>query len=528
MSKRINNGKIPGYDPKRDAEGFHFDKDRADMACDFFSECLTHIKGTMAGEPFEQEPFQRAVTRNIFGWVDDEGLRRYRTVFCYWPRKNGKSTWSAGIGTYILFCDDEPGAEIYSAAAESKQATIVFNMAKDMVLNDPDLSSRCKIYNRSILIEETGATYQPISAEAYSKHGFNLHAAIIDELHAHPNSDLMDVLESATGSRTQPLIIIITTADFDRPGSPCNEKLEYARKVRDGIIDDPRFLPVIYEATEEDDWRDPKVWQKVNPCWGVSLNPDIVQAAYNKTIGNPRLEGVFKRLHLNMVTKQETHWIELEEWDKCKVEEFEPPDGATCLAGLDLASTTDICALTLYFPDYEGLILPYFWVPSAHPEATGRGKYRPWIEAGHMHTTPGNVTDYDFIRAKINEIANRWTVEVAVDPWNARHLATQLNEQDGIPVVEFRQGYISMNEPCKELERRILQRKICHFGNPVLRWMVSNAMVKTDPAGNIKIDKEKSADKVDGVVAMVMALGRSMNYEAPKKSVYETRGVTFV
>ena len=159
MTARINNGKIPGYDPKRDAEGFHFDKDRADMACDFFSECLTHIKGAMAGEPFEQEPFQRAVTRNIFGWVDDEGLRRYRTVFCYWPRKNGKSTWSAGIGTYILFCDDEPGAEIYSAAAESKQATIVFNMAKDMVLNDPDLSSRCKIYNRSILIEETGAIY---------------------------------------------------------------------------------------------------------------------------------------------------------------------------------------------------------------------------------------------------------------------------------------------------------------------------------------------------------------------------------
>lgn len=528
----IDNGIIPGYDPERDAGEYHFDIERANDVCDFFSECLTHVKGELAGQPFILEPWERAAVRAMFGWVDNHGNRRYRYVFIYVPRKNGKSTLCAGIANYILFCDDEPGAEIYSAAAESKQAAIVFNMAKDMVGAEPELDGRCRCYLRSIVEHETGGTYMPISSDAHSKHGYNIHAAIVDELHAHPNGDLMDVLETSTGSRSQPLIIILTTADWARPESPCNEKLEYALKVRDGELSDPRFLPVIYAADQEDDWTDIEVWKRSNPCYGVSLKPEIVQEDFDKAVGNPRKESIFKRLHLNMQTKLETRWLLDETWMDCAIEEYDIPDGTTCIAGLDLAATTDINALVLLFPELDDLIVPYFWVPEDHPENHRRGsggRYRAWIEAGMMETTPGSVTDYAYIRQRIVELSKRWpSIEIAIDPWNARYLSTQLSEDDGIPVVEFRQGYASMNEPTKELERRLMQKKMAHFGHPVLRWMMSNAMVKTDPAGNIKVDKEKSVDKVDGVIGLIMALGRSMIYEKPQKSAYEDRGILFV
>ena len=515
---------IPGYDPYRDAEGYRFDEGLASQAINFFADCLTHVKGEWAGSPFVLADYQAPIVANIFGWVrEDNGLRRYREVFCYMPRKNGKTSLCAGLSCYIFFCDDEPGAEGYCAAGDREQASITFNIARQMVQAEPLLANQCKIYkgHRAITIEDEGITFKPISADAYNKHGYNSHFVIFDELHTQPNRDLVDVLETSMGSRRQPLMIYITTADI-KGESICNEKLAYAKSVRDGTLPDPTFLPVIYEATEDDDWTDPELWARVNPGLGDCLKFEYLERQYKKAVDEPAFENTFKRLHLNMQTGASSGAFSISSWDKCPEVPDRVPDKALCFAGLDLASTMDITALIALYPELDNLVVPYFWVPVEHKEV--KRSYARWIQQGFIHTTPGNVTDYDFIRERINLLSKGCRFELAVDPWNSRHLSTQLSEQDGINVVEFRQGYISMNEPTKELSRLIMQGKIGHNGHPVLRWMIDNAEAMTDAAGNIKLSKKHSEGKIDGAIALVMAVGRSM-FGDVATSVYETRGL---
>jgi len=261
---------IPGYDPEATGGDYTFNEDRARIACWFFHQCLKHVKGAKAGTALLLEPWQRAIVGNLFGWYRRDGTRRYREAFVFVPRKNGKTTLAAGIMLYMMFMDGEPGAELYSAAADREQATLVYEQAKGMVLADPDFSRMCKIYStaKCIYDEKTNSSYKAVSAEANTKHGYNSHCVIIDELHAHKDRELVDVLITSTGSRTQPLVLHVTTSDYQRE-SICNEKYEYACQVRDGIIDDPSFLPVIYEASIDDDWKDPEIWAKANPNLGV-------------------------------------------------------------------------------------------------------------------------------------------------------------------------------------------------------------------------------------------------------------------
>lgn len=534
---------LPGYDPYADAEAYVFESDAAREALDFFETRLHHVKGAKAREPFILEPWERSIIANLFGWFNLEtGLRRYREAFIFVARKNGKTPLAAGIILYLLFQDEEPGAEVYGAASEYKQASLVFEHARGMVQQNDDLRERSKIYAgqaKSIQLDEsTGyATYRVVASDAYSAHGWNTHGAVIDELHTQPNRDLVDALLTSTGARREPLIVMITTSDFERPGSICNEKHDYAGKVRDGIIQDSTFLPAIYEADRDDDWTDVETWRKANPNLGVSKSMEYMERECRRAQEIPACENTFKRLDLNIRTEQDVRLIPMDKWDAChgKVDpSIDVPGqiwscsilshadranmlaGELCIAGLDLSSTQDIAAFVLLFPVCENAILPFFWVPcetARERSRRDRVPYDVWQKEAWIEETGGNVVDYDRIRAKINELGKIYDIrEIAIDRWNSTQLQTQLAE-DGFEVTQFGQGFASMSAPCKEMLKLVLSGELAHGGNPVLRWMASNAAGEMDGAGNIKLSKKKSTEKIDGIVALVMALGRAMVME---------------
>lgn len=512
---------------------FYRDERAALGAVRFFERLLVHPKGPMAGKPFRLEPWQREIVEALFGEKRrDTGLRRYRRAYIEVPRGNGKSTWAAGIALLMLLADNEPAAEIFGAAADRDQARLVFEAAKSMVEDSPYLSRLVKIYRHSMVVESTRSVYRVLSSEAYSKHGLNPHGIIFDELHAQPNRELYDVLNTAMGKRAQPLMIMITTAGYDRE-SICWQQHEYARQVAAGIIDDPTFYPAIWAADPEDDWTDPATWCKANPNFGVSVQPEFLRQECDAALASPSYQNTFRRLYLNQWTQQEERWIDMAAWDKCNAA---LPDltGRRCYGGLDLASTTDIAALVLAFPgetqngvEEPVYLLPFFWIPEENAldrERRDRAPYLTWARQGLIEMTPGNVIDYAYIRRRLNELAEMYQiVEIAYDPWNATQLSLQLQD-DGLTMVEMRQGFASMSAPSKELLRLVLAGGLAHGGNAVLRWMADNVTVRQDPAGNIKPDKSKSTSRIDGIVASIMAVGR-LTLDSQPKSIYEERGL---
>ena len=527
---------IPGYDPFAGAADYWFDPDAAQLALDFFPECLTHIKGPKAGEPFELELWQQAIIANLFGWKNADGWRRYREGFIFVPRKNGKTPLAAGVVLYGLHCDGEMGAEIYSAAGDRDQAKIIFAWVRGMTRVDEYLSARSKILRNAIVAIdpetgiETESSYKPISSEAKTKHGYNTHIAVVDELHTQPNRELVDALDTSIAARSQPLILSITTSDFDRE-SICNEKYDYACKVRDGIIPDLSFLPVIYEASREDDWTDPAVWAKANPNLGVSVSYDYITAACDKAVNSPAFENTFKRLHLNIKTETDVRFLQMSLWDKCG-KAFDPADltGLECYGGLDMSSVKDFSAFDLYFPESKQ-VLSWFWLPRQNLELRQDHRMidaiRLWVKQGFVKLTDGNVVDYDVVRADINKLYEIYNIkEIAVDRWNTTQITTQL-EGDGHVMVPFGQGFASMSAPTKELERLVLSGEIAHGGNPVLRWMAANCSVEQDAADNMKPSKKKSRERIDGIVALIMGIGRAISQipEDDVSDVYAKRGL---
>jgi phage terminase large subunit-like protein len=518
---------IPGYDPEATApKGCYLDEEDAIRSIQFFEIFATHTKGELAGKPFTLEPWQQCVNWNAFGWKNTDGTRRYREIFVYVPRKNGKSSWCAGLALMGLILDQEPGAEVYSLAADREQARLVFDQAKVMALKDDTLSNMLKCYQHSIAYLDTNSSYKPLSAEASTKHGGNTHFAVIDELHAQPNRELTEVIQTSVGARRQPMIWYITTADYARE-SICNELLDYAKKVRDGIVDDPTFLPVIFEATLDDDWTHPDTWYKANPNLGVSVKEDYIERQCKKAQENASYENTFKRLHLNIQTEQDKRWIQMADWAKCA---DEVPDEqllrSPCWGGVDLSTVSDLSAFALFWPEFNAAKL-FFWLPEDQLK-TKRGQlsYQTWVNSGHICLTPGNVIDYSWIRSEVNDQWDKYNLQdVGCDPWNATHFLTLLTEEDGRDMVLFRQGFASMNEPSKMMERLVKQGKLRHGNNPVLNWMASNVSVKSDPAGNIKPEKTEDANKIDGIVALIMAIGRAhVSFEEPG-SVYSKRGL---
>lgn len=539
---------LPGYDPFRDEAGFEFDHKRANDALAFFPEQLVHIEGALAGKPFHLERWQQALVANLFGWVRwsakwQRWVRRYRECLLYVGRKNGKTPFVAGLGLYELIEGDEAGQQNYAAASTRDQAGKLFRYAKAMVqANKEYFEERCRIYggtaqagqSKSIVkLPDETSFLQVIAAGADAQHGGTAHLILIDELHAQPNRELVDTLSTSLASenRAEPLLVMLTTADFDGP-SICNEKHAYAKGVQDGSIPDAHFLPVIYEAERDADWTDERVWALANPNLDVSVSRDYLRRECKKAQAVAALENTFRRLHLNQKTQTDSRWLKAEAWDECAGEVApERLAGAPCYAGLDLASTTDLAALALLFPLEEGryAVLPYFWAPRELPhsrEQRVRELIRGWATEGHITLTPGNVIDYDYIRADINKLAERYDIKkIAVDRWGAVETILKLKDA-GLDAFPFGQGYESMNAPTKRLEALVLERKLMHFGNPVLRWMAGNVVVEQDAAGNYKPAKNRSTEKVDGIVALCMSLGVALKFHDGGQSVYETEELT--
>lgn len=511
--------------------GLHFDRAAAEHVLKFFT-ILKHSKGEWAGQPIELEPWQQFMLWTLFGWRRDDGSRRFRTAYSEVARKNGKSTIGAGIGLYLLAADGEPGAEIYSAATKRDQARITHQEAVRMVRASPMLRKRIRTFRDNLNIENTASKFEPLGADADTLDGLNIHGAIVDEIHAHKTREVWDKINTATGARRQPLMFGITTAGYDRQ-SLCWTLNEYSKKILDRVIDDDSFFGLIYTLDDGDDWQDEATWIKSNPNLNVSVKLDDLRRQAEQAKAMPSAQNSFLRLRLNIWTQSETKWMPIEHWRQCGLPiDYSKLAGRTCYAGLDLSSTLDLTAWVLVFPPLAGedvyLVRSRFWIPQenllkrVHDD---RVPYDVWVRGGYIEPTPGNVIDYDFIFEQIERDAKEFKVaETAFDRWGAARVANVLQAK-GLTMIEFGQGYASMSPPMKELERLTMSHQIAHGNNPVLNWMADNVVAAMDPAGNIKPDKERSREKIDGIVALIMGLDRAMRHNGTGKSVYEERGV---
>lgn len=515
-----------------------YNKDAADFAVSFI-ECLCHTKGTWAGKPFELIDWQEKIIRDIFGTLKPNGYRQFNTAYIEIPKKQGKSELAAAVSLLLCCADGEERAEVYGCAADRQQAAIVFDVAADMVRMNPALKKRVKILasQKRIIYQPTNSFYQVLSADAYSKHGFNVSGVIFDELHTQPNRKLYDVMTKGSGdARTQPLYFLITTAGTDTH-SICYEVHQKALDIMNGRKHDPTFYPVIYGSKESDDWTDPSVWKKANPSLGITVSIDKVKAAFNSAKENPAEENTFRQLRLNQWVKQSVRWMPMDKWDACAFPVDEQAlEGRVCYGGLDLSSSTDITAFVLVFPpedESEGYtILPHFWIPEDNVNLRVRRDHVPydiWKQQGYLETTEGNVIHYGYIEQFINNLGKKYNIqEIAFDRWGAVQMVQNL-EGMGFTVVPFGQGFKDMSPTTKELMKLTLEKKIAHGGHPVLRWMMDNIYIRTDPAGNIKPDKAKSTEKIDGVVATIMALDRAIRNEGETEdSIYDERGLLFL
>lgn len=519
-------------------ENSTYSKDLADYAVSFI-ECLTHTKGTWAGKPFKLLDWQEQIIRDLFGVVKPNGYRQFNTAYIEIPKKMGKSELAAAVALLLCCGDNEERAEVYGCAADRQQATIVFDVAADMVRMCPALNRRVKILasQKRIIFLPTNSFYQVLSAEAYSKHGFNIHGVVFDELHTQPNRKLFDVMTKGSGdARMQPLYFLITTAGTDTH-SICYETHQKAVDILEGRKIDPTFYPVIYGAKDSDDWTDPKVWKKANPSLGVTVQMEKVKAAFESARQNPGEENAFRQLRLNQWVKQSIRWMPMEKWDACGFQVNEEElEGRVCYGGLDLSSTTDLTAFSLVFPPLDESdkfrILPYFWVPEETLSLRVKRDHVPydvWEKQGFIKTTEGNVVHYGFIEKFIETLGERFNIrEIAFDRWGAVQMVQNL-ENMGFTVVPFGQGFKDMSPPTKELMKLTLEQKIAHSAHPVLRWNMDNIFIRTDPAGNIKCDKEKSTEKIDGAIATIMALDRAIRCGNQNTgSVYDARGILFM
>ena len=511
-----------------------YDKKKADRAVTFI-ENLCHTKGKWAGTPFWLLPWQEQLIRDIFGIVKADGNRQFRTAFVEICKKVGKSELAAAVALYLLYADNEPSAEVYGAAADRQQASIVFDVAKQMVEMSPALMKRSKLMGatKRIVNYSNAGYYQVLSAEVGCKHGFSVSGLVFDEIHTQPNRQLYDVLtKGSSDARQNPLHFIITTAGNDRH-SIAYELHTKAVDILEGRRVDPTFYPVVYGLKDDEDWEDEANWYKVNPSLGYTVDIERLRDAYREAKQNPADEVTFKWLRCNMWVSSTVAWIPDAIYMRGNESiEAASLEGRDCYAGLDLSSTGDITALVLIFPPRDEnekyVLLPYFWIPEETIPRRVKANSVPydiWEKQGYIMSTEGNVIHYDFIEKFIMYLSEKYHIlEIAVDRWNATQMIQNL-EGEGFTIIPFGQGFSSMSAPTKEFYRLLMEGRIIHGGNPVLRWMAGNVVIDTDPAGNIKVTKAKSKEKIDGIVAAIMALDRCIRQEGQSGSVYDERGL---
>ena len=522
---------VAGYDPLRDADGCWFDAQEAEKRIKFFEIGLTHTKGHLKGHPFILEPWEKAIVATLFGWKREDGTRRYREAFVFIPRKNGKSTIAAGLTLCVLYCDGEGAAECYCVAGDLDQTDMVYGTAAAMVRQSKKLDSVSKVRDSRKRIVYGDSFFRAIPADDKGAHGFNLHFVCGDELHTWKNRDLKDTLHTGTGFRQQPLEVYITTAGFDLH-SICGETYQYACKVRDGVIQDAAFLPVIYEAGKDADWKSEETWAKANPNYGVSLKKDYIAAECQKAIDNPAYENTFRRLHLNQWTEQKTRWLRMDDWRNCRVSGEPIADKSEVCLGLDLSTTTDLTALCVAqrLPGGSYKAEWRFYIAEERAnyiEARDRVPYGLWVSQGHVIATPGKTIDYSYVEADIEKLIKQFEViHVGYDPYNAADLVQRLMNLHGLSCVTLRQGVATLSAPSKELERCVIEGLIDHGNNPVAEWNASNCEVILDTNGNYKVNKanNQGSKKIDGIAALIFAIAAWQTVEDTGPSIYETPG----
>lgn len=533
--------------------GLHWDQAAAQHAIDFFA-FLKHSKGEWRGKPLTLSPWQEFIVGCLFGWKRADGTRRFRLAYNELPRKNGKSTMAAGVGLYLAFFSGEPGAEVYTAATKMDQAKIVHSEAVRMVRASPGLRKRISVFRNNLSAPATDCKYEPMGADSKTADGLNPNGVIVDELHAHPNRDLLDVLETATGARREPLIFIITTAGVAGGQTVCQEMHDYGVKILKGQVESDAFFAYVAGIDEGDDWQDEACWHKANPNLGVSCKLADLREKAAKAKEMPSAQATFRQKHLDEWVQAMEVWLPDAAWMKPANGEPIPEgqtDGQDCYGALDLANTLDLCALALVFPrgptravelaapagppgedggprtqtlalaDAYDVLLK-LWVPEAKAEErerTHRANYRTWIDQGLITVTDGDVTDYDVIRADLGELGQRYRfVKLAYDPFNATQLANQLT-LDGFDMARFQQSIGNYNEPMMVLEKLTKEGRVRHGGHPVLRWMVGNVVAIRNGLGQVMPSRKKSADKIDGVCALLMALSQALLRVESKPSV---------
>lgn len=506
---------------KTKAFPYKFDVDLANRYLDFF-DLLKHSKGELAGQPIHLELWQCFRIGSVFGWVHKEtGLRRFFEAYHQVPRKNGKSTEAAGVGVELLTIDGEQGAEVYSAATKKDQARIIFDEAKRMVNASSHIKRHINIYQTNMSMPMSNSKFEPLSSDANSLDGLNIHGGIIDELHAHKTRDVYDVLVTATGARKQPLIWIVTTAGFNTNGI-CYEKYEYSVKVLKGVIEDDRFFCYIAQADENDDPFDENTWIKANPNIGVSCSLEDLRTKAKQAKEIPAALTNFMVKHLNMWVNAETAWMNMQKYKECEEAnsdfDISQLEGERCFCGVDLSATTDITSVNLEFPLHDGR---YAWINHCflpedgilEKERRDKVPYTAWAREGYITLTPGPTIDYEWIQSYIMEMSKKYQIqEIDYDPWNSTQFANNLMNE-GFECVEIRQGFKTLSEPIKDVEKLILEKKLITFNNPVLRFAISNAVPSLDPAGNIKLDKSKASKRIDPIIAGVTSHVRAMLHE---------------
>jgi phage terminase large subunit-like protein len=510
---------IAGYDPTRDGGAYWYDGEAAEKAVQFFADVLVHLDGENAGEPFRLEKWQADIIRTIYGWKRQDGTRRYRTVFWFVPRKNGKTTIASGLTIKSMYADNERRAQIYCCAENREQASVLYEMVRDQVRANDELDSISKVrdYHKRIVYRDR--FIKALAASDAGGHGLNVHFAVYDEFHLFrrvKHVEMHQSLHTATANRSQPLEVIITTAGWDRE-SVCYKEYQTACQVRDGHISIPTHLPIIYEAGEKDDWADEATWYKANPNLGVTVSLDYLREECEKAKRDVSLENVFRRLHLNQWTSQESRWLQMEKWRACNVIAGDIEDGAQVFGGLDLSSNVDVTAWLIAQQVGNGWRLRgHYFIPEGRmheAEKRDRVPYSAWVRARWVTATPGEAIDYSYVHDRILADSKRYNFgAIGYDPWNAQPTRILL-ENEGLTMVETRQGAKSLNLPCRELERAVIERTLDHGNDPVLAWMAENVQVKTDENGNIrpvKPDHAGSAKRIDGIVAAVMAIGVGM------------------
>jgi phage terminase large subunit-like protein len=516
------------------SQGCYFDEAAAERVCYFMRRFLRHSKGEWAGKPFEPLDWQRdRLIYPAYGWKRPNGLRRFRRVGCGIAKKQGKSTLLAALGLYHLIGDDEPGAEVYSCAASRQQASIIFNESAAMAKASKALADRLDIRYAGKRITWRNCTYEALSADVPTKEGLNISALLFDELHAQKTRKLWEALKYGGAARSQPLLWWISTAGVDR-SSICFEQWERARRIQNSEEIDVEFLGVIYEADAEDDWSDPAAWRKANPSLGVTVSEESFAADCREAQSNPAAENAFRRYRLNQWTAQETRWIPVNRWQQCAAEYSEDSlRGEPCIGGLDLATTSDLNAFVMLFKNKESQyrVIPRFWLPEAALERRARenkARLDEWAHRGIIRITPGDVVDYSVIKRDICADRDHYKINsIAVDPWNATSLATEL-QGEGFDIQYVRQGFASISTATKEFEKLVLGKQISHNSNPVLDWMFGNLAVEQDASGNIKPSKRRSVEKIDGIAALINALAKYIAEAGHKPSVYEKRGIRHV